>query len=725
MKFRTALAVTLVVFAFARTCEADVVVLKDGTVVEGDIRGLLSGKVDSIMSSGGKPVTLFDVATSHIGYSKSEVDPTKNFSAFRTDKLAVEIVATQTRFWDHPEHPRMLLLRMRISNSDERRYLRVTPTDLLGQAADYGIRDDVDNVVRHLGFQVLGRNTQGYEIKVVDRIKPEEQVSGIALFEEPLPKTRYLVLTLTSGCFLIGETRALKEPAQFVITPDSYETPEKQLSAIIEELKDKQPGERADLPPYSNPRRLLQFTSTAIKSPRERSEACRILYFLYAFSENRLEAFEALLDAVEAGRELEKRKYFGMSDWSGSLRDISRTLAHTREFELASDIAKKIPDSDQRSLAFADLAIAYATAGKIELAKSTAERIEEADNKAWALTEIGSTLAATGDKEAAIVVLESAAKIMTTLDDETSSYRLGSLAAAFANAGSVDRGLELAEKTKRSSIVVRDIAYALALAGKAEQAEEVADTVEGGKAYILRGHVDAFRNRGEFDRAVSTAMIIESPHALAAGLCEIARAQNHARKKDAATATLQKAVEAVNEQKDHQASSLIDIADIFNEMGDGGRAAELLSRALREHLNFEHSDESGYYRKDISVGYVKAGKIETGIEIARGIDPKGSAEAPFNRDLAFGGIARTLAKSGEYLQALAVIDGLSDDEKKSASIHAIALILAEGVLYRQLDRSWSAENVERVNKRIKAPFSEDEKEIAKLLVNKSATLHAR
>jgi len=215
-------------------------------------------------------------------------------------------------------------------------------------------------------------------------------------------------------------------------------------------------------------------------------------------------------------------------------------------------------------------------------------------------------------------------------------------------------------------------------------------------------------------------MIIESPHALAAALCEVARAQNHAKKRDAATVTLQKAVEAVNEQKDHQASSLIDIADIFNEMGDGGSAVELLSRALRP-LNLEHSDE----RKDIAVGYVKAGKIERGLEIARGIDPKGDFLESFNRDWAFGEIARTLAKSGEYLQALAVIDELSDDEKKSASIHAIALILAEGDLSRQLDRLSTAEKVVRFNERIKSPFSEDEKEIAKLLLNKSATVHSR
>ena len=57
----------LLLISLPSLCLADVLVLSDGTLVEGDVQGLLTGKIKSIPGPDGKAVTLTDAAATHVG----------------------------------------------------------------------------------------------------------------------------------------------------------------------------------------------------------------------------------------------------------------------------------------------------------------------------------------------------------------------------------------------------------------------------------------------------------------------------------------------------------------------------------------------------------------------------------------------------------------------------------------------------------------------------------
>ena len=79
---------------------ADILVLKDGTYVAGDVQGLLDGKIESIPGPDGTPVSLKDAAATHIGtteedvqaYLKKDGDPERlKLSLFRNDKVVLHV----------------------------------------------------------------------------------------------------------------------------------------------------------------------------------------------------------------------------------------------------------------------------------------------------------------------------------------------------------------------------------------------------------------------------------------------------------------------------------------------------------------------------------------------------------------------------------------------------------------------------------------------------------
>ena len=90
----------LLLISLPSLCLADVLVLRDGTLAEGDVQGLLNGKLKSIPGPDGTPVSLKDAAATHIGtteedvqaYLKKDGDPERlKLSLFRNDKVVLHV----------------------------------------------------------------------------------------------------------------------------------------------------------------------------------------------------------------------------------------------------------------------------------------------------------------------------------------------------------------------------------------------------------------------------------------------------------------------------------------------------------------------------------------------------------------------------------------------------------------------------------------------------------
>ena len=82
-------------------------------------------------------------------------------------------------------------------NKDDRKSFGFRGTQPFGTPR-FRIRDDVDNIVRPVGFgmiKVVGA------IENAGNLKPEESLQHLEVFEVPLPKTQKLTLTIDLACF--------------------------------------------------------------------------------------------------------------------------------------------------------------------------------------------------------------------------------------------------------------------------------------------------------------------------------------------------------------------------------------------------------------------------------------------------------------------------------------------------------------------------------------------
>ena len=83
-------------------------------------------------------------------------------------------------------------------NKDERKSLRFSGTRAFNTSR-FQVRDDVDNIVRPVGFGITTKVVGA--IEDVEELNPEESLQHLAVFEVPLPKTQSLKLTIDLGCF--------------------------------------------------------------------------------------------------------------------------------------------------------------------------------------------------------------------------------------------------------------------------------------------------------------------------------------------------------------------------------------------------------------------------------------------------------------------------------------------------------------------------------------------
>lgn len=83
-------------------------------------------------------------------------------------------------------------------NKDERKSLRFSG-DKGFNIPRFQMRDDVDNIVRPVGFGISTKVVGA--IPDMEELNPEDSLQHIQVFEVPLPKTKSLTLTIDLECF--------------------------------------------------------------------------------------------------------------------------------------------------------------------------------------------------------------------------------------------------------------------------------------------------------------------------------------------------------------------------------------------------------------------------------------------------------------------------------------------------------------------------------------------
>jgi formylglycine-generating enzyme required for sulfatase activity len=236
---RFLLVSALLVISLASSTFADVLVLKDGTLVDGDVDSLMRGSSKAIQTLDGRSVGLSDAVATHLGVTAKELKAGIDRSSFTSEGVTIRL--NDAFIFERVKKEtteRSLQITVEVTNHDERRYLSIKPRGfaIFSNNYEWRVKDDVANDVRTSStFNDL--HGEHKWLRVLDRVEPKKTATGAILFELPLPKTEYLVLDLAPQMFELNERLAFTGGAFLLIPFGNVSTPETRLLAATEAVE--------------------------------------------------------------------------------------------------------------------------------------------------------------------------------------------------------------------------------------------------------------------------------------------------------------------------------------------------------------------------------------------------------------------------------------------------------------------------------------------------------
>ena len=783
MNFSALIQLPVLLGTLASACYADTLVLHDGRVVEGDVRGLLTGQDASMSDSAGNSITLSDVAATHFGSSKSEVDRTMLLSTFRTDAMSIRMTSALIEETKAPAKkgnngkflpPRLLTVVLEITNNDTRRQLEFKSHSLFNENYEFRMRDDVLNRVRHHahGFY-LARNGQAVR---VDRVPPEENCRAIVVFEEPLPKTKYVILDLSPTLIEISGQPAPSKPILFFIPTLVFSTPESQLAALIAEKKDvvKTPNL---FEPTATPTDLLHFVTQ--QSAFGKGEA------LLSFAQLQAEAGEgstALAALLQAMMFEEERGY--SYNWERAVRYASFILAALGEFEQATAMTNKSPHPES---AMADFCLFLASKGDISNAVALARRISDVSEATKTLGTI--TYLQSLKMNEVFKILVQAVAIAQTAQESSEQEsalinvvpRLVSIDLKYAENLALTSGFPSIEAivscevarsqadSGKTELALATLNRALVLANKCnnedvkescliqiatelshQQYSDIAFTVaqsiksDFSRKWTLLTVTETLASAGKLDEAIGLARTIrdEEWRGMALGRISKVQAQTGDFKDSVALARTiedtryrevtfgeigviltemsltEKGVAIVREieDADRRAESLGDISKALAETGDF-KSAVRIARTI-ENPTSESSSLDAIATLQIKAGETKAALDTLTQAILVSLEIKDS----FDKDSALSDIATSLAKADIFAQAIDVALTISNSELRAMKIRDLSYYLSTELVSQD---NFTIKDWRTSFRRVKNEFTDKESQIAELLVEASGHVDDR
>ncbi|MEZ6008263.1 MAG: hypothetical protein R3F05_10930 [Planctomycetota bacterium] len=223
---RVALSVALFLLAGLAgrpIAQADVIVLKSGTVIEGTTDSVDATKVVLQVEGGSSSLERSSVASIHFGISKADYERQRRAGPAQQTAAAapadviewgapaeaegitlavasVRVGTTAVHGFGGPGRGTNpdLQIALAISNTSDRKILRYdTPNRFM--ASPFQLRDDVDNVIRGVrygaGSEVVGALTGNEDFE------PGSRGSHLLVFAVPPPKTKFLILSVDLSVF--------------------------------------------------------------------------------------------------------------------------------------------------------------------------------------------------------------------------------------------------------------------------------------------------------------------------------------------------------------------------------------------------------------------------------------------------------------------------------------------------------------------------------------------
>jgi tetratricopeptide (TPR) repeat protein len=409
--------------------------------------------------------------------------------------------------------------------------------------------------------------------------------------------------------------------------------------------------------------------------------------------------------ATEAANRAVSAAEMMYDEWMKALTLLwaARVLVQVGEKEKGTETASmavaeaETIDDERRSRALGEVAWGLVRMGEEDRAAEvanwvlTVEGIGAEDDRAYALGEVAQALVQVGEKQKAADAANRALAAAEWIANEDSRGDvLIRLAEVLARAGQFDQALAIAEgvgserrgllSNWRIGDALCKVAQALAQVGEKQRAAEAANralgVVEGienerSRETGLYNVAPALVQAGLFDQALAVAERIKGKRSRAHALIRLAEVSAQAGQFDQALAVTEGL-----EDKWARARALCNVAQALVQGGEKQKAVDAANWALAaaEGIRVEL-----YLLIQLAEVLAQAGQFDQALAVAEGI---GDEEA---RAAALSGVAQALARVGERQraaevasQALAVTEGLEDKWARAYVLGEVAQALVQG-----------------------------------------------
>jgi tetratricopeptide (TPR) repeat protein len=241
------------------------------------------------------------------------------------------------------------------------------------------------------------------------------------------------------------------------------------------------------------------------------------------------------------------------------------------------------------------------------------------------------------------------------------------IASYLAALGQYDQALKLVDRMKACDlrdIALVKVASTLAKGGEYDQALKLVDRMKepGFRDIALVEVASTLAKERQFDRALQLVNIIRRHDEKALALNSIAKSLAQAGQID-------RALQLANTiQLGYRKASLLDsIVDTLTEAGN-------YEQALRIADTIADTDEVKTHKQDafVNIAYklASSGKIDLALQVANRLDDRSKARA-------LGAIASSLAKTGQFNQAMQLVETIKNDPLKAVALVRLAENLTE------------------------------------------------
>jgi len=355
------------------------------------------------------------------------------------------------------------------------------------------------------------------------------------------------------------------------------------------------------------------------------------------------------------------------------LKETAQILAEVGQFAEALTVAVAIVNMVDRATALIEVVRALIQTKQLDWALEVAETIEYVEYRETALKEIATALVKIGQPDEIL-----ANTLVVQMSEGDKALLLMEIAKALISLGQLNKAQVIAEEIEfewAKAHILGEVALALYEQRKRNRAKHVAKQAlaavkkigyERDRAIALKEMTMVFIKMSMFDQAVAVAVAIENEQAKAEALGEVALVLTQLGQIDEAMT----AIRIVGDEK-VQSNVLINMTLILVKLGQ-------FDQALSATMTIKGEENRAKVVKELVQALMQAGEKARALSVANLVLAVGETiENDWGKAFMLKAMAMALVQSGQFDQALTVVEAIRNDWDRATALKEVALAVAE------------------------------------------------